>query len=203
MVYCVGLTGNIATGKSTAAEIFASFGIDVFSADKISKDLTINDPSIYNQIVNHFGDGIKLKDGQLDRRSLRDIIFSNSDERLWLEALLHPAIRHELKKKVALSTSPYCIVEIPLLIDKKAYPYLNAIVVVNSSLENQVSRVTARDHCSKEQALAVITAQPDFNLRLKQADYVLMNDSGYSELKHAIEDLHQLFITQAQDHNTK
>lgn len=194
MVYCVGLTGNIASGKTTVAEIFSSLGVDVVSADKISRDVTINNQLVYNNIVEHFGTDIILEDRQLNRKRLRDIIFSNPEERKWLEALLHPLIREKIIEQVTLSTTPYCVVEIPLLIDKIVYPYLNKILLINTSQENQITRVMARDHCSREQALAVISAQPKLNVRIQNADYVLTNDCGYSELKHAVENLHQTFI---------
>lgn len=197
MVYCVGLTGSIASGKTTAAEIFSKLGIDVFHADKISRDLTTQDPAIYNTIVNHFGD-ITLEDGQLDRRRLRDIIFSNPEEKKWLEQLLHPLIREKLKEYVASSTTPYCIIEIPLLIDKKAYPYINTILVIDSLEEEKINRVMARDKCSREQALAIILVQPDLARRLKEADHVIINDAGFSELKQSVEQLHHIFLSLAQ-----
>lgn len=119
MVYCVGLTGGIASGKSLAAEVFSELGIDIVNADNISRALTLKGQDAYTQIVAHFGSKILNEHNELNRKALRAIIFSDPKERTWLEQLLHPLIRQKIKEQVELSTTPYCIVEIPLLIDKK------------------------------------------------------------------------------------
>jgi len=93
MIYCVGLTGNIASGKSTVAQIFTDLGIDVINADHIAKELTVKNSQALKEIVTHFGIGVLNDEGQLNRRVLRELIFNNSLERLWLENLLHPLIR--------------------------------------------------------------------------------------------------------------
>lgn len=196
MVYCVGLTGGIATGKSSVADLFSSLGVDVFHADAVSRDLTSNNQSVINQIIEHFGKDIRTANGELDRRRLRDIIFSDASERNWLECLLHPLIRNKLKELVYNSKTPYCVVEIPLLIDKVAYPYFNKILVVSSYPETQIARVIARDHCTREEAVAILNAQPSMSLRLEHADEVLINDSGVDELKRSVEQLHYKFLRQ-------
>src|ERR1700733_12390645 len=116
MVFVVGLTGNIASGKSTAAKIFSDFGIQVINSDQISKELTIKDTPAYKQIVTRYGHGILLKEDELNRKRLRDIIFSQPNERFWLENLLHPLIRKRLEHLANLCTTAYCVIEIPLLL---------------------------------------------------------------------------------------
>ncbi|BCA95611.1 dephospho-CoA kinase [Legionella antarctica] len=194
MVFAVGLTGNIASGKTTAAKIFASFGVMVINADTISKELTAKKKPAYEKIIAHYGSHIVLENGELNRKLIRDIIFSNPNERKWLEALLHPLIRKHLQNKVDSCVTPYCVVEIPLLLDKKDYPYLNKILVITAPKKLQISRVMERDQCSKEQALAILSAQPDDNLRLRSADDVLINDSGLDLLKEALEKLHLKYL---------
>ncbi|HAT9655025.1 TPA: dephospho-CoA kinase, partial [Legionella pneumophila subsp. pneumophila] len=98
MVYSVGLTGNIASGKSTVAEFFSELGINVIYADKIAKELTSKNTPCYQDIISHFGSSVVLNNGELDRKRIRDIIFSNSNERLWLESLLHPVIREKIEE---------------------------------------------------------------------------------------------------------
>jgi dephospho-CoA kinase len=194
MVFAVGLTGNIASGKTTAAQIFASFGVEVIDADKVSRDLTTQNTPAYKEIIAHYGPDIVEEDGELNRKRMRDIIFSNPDERQWLENLLHPLIRKQLEERVHLCTTPYCIVEIPLLFDKKNYLYLNKVLVISAPQEQQIARVMARDHCSREQALAILSAQPDEHSRLKNADDVIINDSGLDALKHHLEKLHHQYL---------
>ena len=194
MVYSVALTGNIASGKSTAAKIFADLGIDVINADKVSKELSAKNTPSYKAMVQHFGDRVLLDNGEINRRYLRDLIFSNAKERLWLENLLHPLIREQLLQQINGCTSPYCIIEIPLNIDKVHYPYLNKILLITAPIETQIQRVIERDHCTKEQAMAILSAQPDISLRLKNADDLVCNDAGIHELTHEIEKLHTQYL---------
>lgn len=194
MVYCVGLTGNIASGKTTVAKLFADLGVEVINADLISRELSAPNELAYKHILEHFGSNLILENKELDRRALRAIIFSDSNARLWLENLLHPLIRTRLEERVRQCKSSYCIVEIPLLIDKKHYPYLNRILLVTAPEELQIERVIARDHSTKEQAIAVLAAQPDIKQRLKNADDVITNDQGLKQLKTAVNDLHQKYL---------
>ena len=196
MNFCVGLTGSIASGKSTVARFFSELGIAIISADLISRKSTEKGTSNYQKIVTHFGPTIINKeDRQLNRRRLREIIFSNPHEKTWLEQLLHPMIRQEIAKQVTESTSQYCIVEIPLLIDKKNYPYVNRILVVTSPLETQIERIINRDKCTKEQALAIIANQATLSQRLEHADDLLTNDSDTGQLKQNVEQLHYKYLS--------
>lgn len=197
MIFSVGLTGNIASGKTTVAKIFSDLGIKVLNADQISRELSSRDSTAYNKIVEHFSSSILLENKELNRRLLRDIIFNNPDERLWLENLLHPVIREELERQINLCKTDYCVVEIPLLIDRKNYPYLNRILLVTAPLEVQIERVKKRDNCSKEQALAILSAQPDMEQRLKNADDIITNDAGFDRLKKTVIDLHIKYMEEA------
>lgn len=197
MAYCVGLTGDIASGKSTAAELFSQLGIEVIHADQISKALTYKDQPSYNKIISHYGPGILNDDHELNRSKLRNIIFTNQAERRWLEDLLHPLIRQELKKRVDLSTTPYCVVEIPLLITKQTYPYINKVLLISAPLETQITRIMQRDQCSKEQAHAILATQPHMRLRMKHADDVFINDIGIDELAKVVQHLNHKYLQEA------
>jgi dephospho-CoA kinase len=197
MIYSVGLTGNIASGKSTVAELFSSLGIKIINADQVSRELTVRNSIAYKEIINRFGTELTLENGELNRRQLRDTIFANPEERAWLERLLHPLIRQRLEQQIQLCTTPYCVVEIPLLIDKKNYPYLNRILLVTAPLDIQIKRVMARDQCTEEQALAIISVQPDIDERLKYADDVIVNDSELNELKTAVMSLHFKYMSES------
>ncbi|KTD60958.1 dephospho-CoA kinase [Legionella shakespearei] len=197
MVFSVGLTGNIASGKSTVATIFAELGIHVINADQISRDLTVMGSPVLREIVNHFGSSVLSEDGTLNRKYLRELIFSHSEERAWLEQLLHPLIRKQLEEQIKNCTSAYCILEIALLTDKTNYPYLDKILLVTAPEDVQIARVMQRDHCTKEQALAILSSQPDLATRLNSADDTLVNDSGFEELKYKVEQLHQNYLAEA------
>lgn len=194
MAYCVGLTGNIASGKSTVACFFENLGIQICNADFVAKQLTLVGTEAYQEIITHFGQQIIQDDRQLNRKKLRDIIFSNPQERTWLEQLLHPKIRQQLAQEVESCASPYCIVEIPLLLNKDHYPYLQRVLLITSPLEIQIERLMRRDQCSREQALAILSTQPSNEQRLTQADDVLINKGDLQELKNEVERLHETYL---------
>ena len=196
MVFVVGLTGNIASGKTTAAKIFSGFGIEVINADQISKELTIKDTPAYKKIVAHYGVDVLLENKELDRKRLREIIFSQPSERQWLENLLHPLIREQLEDRANSCTTPYCVIEIPLLLDRKNYSYLNKILAIIAPKKLQVARVMERDQCSEAQAMAILSTQPEDSARLKIADDVIINDSGLDALQHNLEILHHQYLNQ-------
>jgi dephospho-CoA kinase len=193
MTYCVGLTGNIASGKSTVALLFNQLGAEIINADTISKQLTLKDTEAYNDIVARYGSLVMNEDGQLNRKTLRTIIFSNVKERKWLEQLLHPRIRKEIERQVTSSTAPYCIVEIPLLYDKSQFPYLHRVLLVTSPRALQIQRIIERDHCTEQHALSIIATQPSQEQRLNLADDVLINDMGLDHLKQEVEMLHEKY----------
>ncbi|KTD15676.1 dephospho-CoA kinase [Legionella gratiana] len=199
MVYCIGLTGDIASGKTTVATLFSQLGITVIHADKISRELTQKDQHIYKKIVEHYGTNILNSDKELNRSQLREIIFSDPKEREWLEHLLHPLIRQKIEEKVATCTTPYCIVEIPLLITKHNYPYIDRVLLITTPIKTQISRVMQRDQCTKEQAQAILSAQPNLNLRLKNAHDVVVNDLGIEELTTKVNNLHRRYLQLSND----
>lgn len=194
MVYCIGLTGNIASGKSTVAGFFRELGIQVLNADQISRQLTVPGTYSYKQIAHRYGSSVIGADHQLDRKKLRAIIFADIQERLWLEQLLHPQIRKQIAQEVALCTTPYCVIEIPLLMDKKHYPYLNRVLLVLSPIEVQIQRIISRDQCTEEQARAIIAAQPAVEHRKGIADDILVNEGDLEYLKREVLKLHQHYL---------
>lgn len=197
MVYCIGLTGTIASGKSTVANFFAQLGVEIINADHISKELTAKNQTATLQIIQHFGSQIELQPGELNRKKLRTLIFSNKEAKKWLEDLLHPLIRQHIEQAITRSQAPYCIIEIPILINKSFYPYLNRILVVTAPVQLQLERVSKRDNCSKEEALTVLSAQASLEEYLKGANDVLPNDSGLESLEHRIKQLHVIYLQEA------
>ncbi|WP_242602177.1 dephospho-CoA kinase [Legionella nagasakiensis] len=190
---CIGLTGNIGSGKSTVAALFAELGVDVISADNIAKKLTGQGQPAFAKIVKHFGELIKDKSGELNRRQLRAFIFNDPKERQWLENLLHPLIRQEITREVNRCQASYCIIEIPLLPDKKNYPYLDRILFIKADKETQITRLTERDQCSREEAKTILATQANISKHLEIADDILVNDGTIQQLKEQVLSLHQRY----------
>ena len=194
-MYCIGLTGTIASGKSTVAALFKSLGIDVINADHIAKTLVQPNQPALQEIIKHFGVSILTEKGELNRRHLRELIVHNVNERVWLEDLLHPLIRQQIEQDINLCKSPYCIIEIPLLTDKLAYPYLNRVLLVTADPEQQIARLMTRDNSSKEQACAILaTTQPNEDKRRAIADDYLINDGTVETLQKKVTELHNYYL---------
>lgn len=193
----IGLTGGIGSGKSTVAELFASHGIDIIDADLIAHQITAKNSPALDAIIEHFGNSMVDKEGQLNRRALRDIVFNNTNERRWLEQLLHPLIRNEMKKQIAASRSPYCICVIPLLAESKGIDYIDRALVIDCSIETQIARAKSRDNASDENIQAIIHSQSKQTERLAIADDVIKNEGSLELLKKQVDALHERYLEMA------
>ncbi len=193
-MFCVGITGNIGSGKSTAISFFDALGMSVINADKISKDLTQAGKPAFLQIRDHFGESVVNQDGELNRPLLRQLVFSDTNQRLWLEKLLHPLIRESIKEQVSRATSPYCVIEIPLLSKRADYPYLDRIVVMIADKDKQIARVMQRDNCTEADALAILSSQPSETLLKELADDLVLNDDSREKLNNKLMKLHDKYL---------
>ena len=195
--YCVGLTGSMASGKSTVAQGFADLQVPIVNADAIAKALSAPDQAAYTSIVDHFGQAVLNPDQTLNRLRMRELIFTNPSERLWLEGLLHPLIRQSIEQAVQNITAPYCVVEIPLLKDKKSYPYLNRVLLVKAQPEQQRTRLVTRDQVSEDQALLALSQQIDVETYQSLADDVIVNEGSVEQLRQQVQHWHQTYLTAA------
>jgi len=182
-MFVVGLTGGIGSGKSQVTHVFETLGIEI----------------IFEKIIDHFGINILNQDNTLNRHKLRHIIFQNSEEKKWLEQLLHPLIRIAVKEKIKHSISPYCIVEIPLLFESAQDPYktyiLNRILVVDTEEKNQLLRTQKRDNASQEHVENIIAQQISREKRLTLADDIITNNDDIETLKAKVKKLHEYYLT--------
>ncbi len=193
-MYCVGLTGNIASGKSTVASFFKKYGATIVSADEVARRITAVGQPAFQLILEHFGNQILNSRGEINRPILRNLIFADREQRLWLEKLLHPLIRNTIKEELAKSTSCYTVIEIPLLINKDDYPYLDRILFLLTEPKQQIDRIIERDKCTYQQAKAILVAQPDNFRRLKLADDIVINRGNLTGLTMKIKNLHQRYL---------
>lgn len=192
MSYVVALTGGIASGKSTVAKLFGEQNIDVIDADIIAREVVEPGMPALNAIKQHFGPDILLSDGSLNRKKLRTIIFSNPDEKHWLNQLLHPLIQQRTRQLIANSRSLWCLWVIPLLVENQLQDQANRILVVDIEPQEQRKRVCQRDNVNAQQAEAIIQSQATRAQRLAIADDIIDNSLPKDRL---IEQIQKLTMT--------
>jgi dephospho-CoA kinase len=190
----IGLTGGIASGKSTVAQRFMDLGVPVIDADVAAREVVAPGKPGLQQVIDRFGSRVVAENGELDRRALREIVFSDPDARRDLEAILHPLIRAEMDRRAAVAVGPYIVMAIPLLIEGGSRDRVDRILVVDVDEAVQLQRVMARDHCSAEQAQAILASQAPRTARLAAADDVLPNGGTVTELRQAVDALHQQYL---------
>jgi dephospho-CoA kinase len=192
----IGLTGGIGSGKTAVSDTFKSLGIDIVDADVSSRRVVEKGQPALDDIQAHFGDGILDSENNLDRTKLREIIFKNPQERVWLEKLLHPKIAEHIKDQLESSNSPYCVLVSPLLLETEQKSYCSFVLVVDVPEESQIARTAKRDGVSEEQVKNIISAQIDREKRLEQADEIIINDGSMEELKEKVIVLHTKYLSQ-------
>lgn len=192
--FTVALTGGIASGKSTVAQLFAELGAPIIDADHISHILTDVDCPTYLAIVDYFGVTILNANRSLNRKKLRAIIFENPLKKQWLENLLHPLIQERMREDISKILAPYCICVIPLLAESQHPRSYDRILVVDTTVEQQLARATLRDHITVDNAQKIIHAQADRNTRNALADDIIINNDDIAALKARVLELHQKYL---------
>ena len=193
-VFRVGLTGGIASGKSTAAKFFGALGVPILDSDQIARDVVEPGQPPLERLVARFGPSILTSDGHLDRPALRNIVFSDPKARADLEALTHPAIGAALEARSAIAGGPYQVLVIPLLVEKGLGAHVDRVVVVDCDEELQIRRLSTRDGSSPEQARAILNAQATRAARLKVADDVITNEADMSAVQSQVAALHARYL---------
>ncbi len=193
----IGLTGGIASGKTTVSNLFSKLDVPVIDTDLISRQLLeLNQPG-YQKVVEHFGDTLLNGDQQIDRRNLRRIVFNDEGEKHWLEATLHPIIfrqtRHQIEHH---EDAAYVIVVIPLLFETDFQSLVNRILVIDCRAETQIKRLMTRDGIELSLAQQMLAQQWDNDARLKLADDVIHNDDEPDmELNLQVTKMHQKYLS--------
>jgi dephospho-CoA kinase len=194
----IGLTGGIASGKSTVAGRFSELGIPVIDADESSRFVVAAGQPGREAVVARFGEDVLKADGELDRRALRQLIFADPRKRRDLEAILHPLIRADMERRAMQAVGPYVILEIPLLVEGGGRERVDRVLVVDADEATQLQRLMARDGENLEGARAILAAQTNRTIRLKAADDVLVNSGTVPDLRQAVDRLHQRYLQLAE-----
>ena len=189
----VGLTGGIASGKTTVSRLFARLGVPIIDTDVIARDVVAPGTALLQQVEQDLGPGLIGADGSLQRRPLRERVFADPDARQRLEALLHPAIRAAVARQSAQAAGPYHILVIPLLVEAQGRIPVDRVLVVDCPEQLQIQRLRARDGGSAGQAQAMLGAQTSRAARLAAADDVIVNDGDPGRLEAAVAALHQKY----------
>jgi len=193
----IGLTGGIASGKSTVCDLFSQLSVEIIDADKISHEITKNDGLAFQEILDHFGSKILGLDGELDRQKLRSIIFNDVAEKGVLENIIHPKVLNEINNNISYSTAPYLIIAVPLMIETGMHKLMDRVLLIDCSIETQVRRLIERDQCSKQQAQSIIQNQASLESKRAICDDVIVNEEGtsFDQLKTEVTKLNNFYST--------
>jgi dephospho-CoA kinase len=184
--YRVALTGGIASGKSTVADLFAALGVPVIDTDVIARQVVEPGQPALAQVVTEFGAEVLDATGRIDRRRMRERIFADPDAKRRLESILHPAIRAEMARQSLAAPGPYQVLVIPLLTEGGSRDHVDRVLLVDVPEELQVQRLMMRDGVSHGQALASLNAQATRAERLAMADDIVRNTGRVEELRDAV-----------------
>jgi dephospho-CoA kinase len=181
--YRIGLTGNIATGKSTVGQMLVDLGADLIDADRVAHTVIAPDGAAYADIVQAFGAGILSADGAIDRAKLGNIVFADAKALARLEALVHPPTIAEIERRTAASTAPVIVVEAIKLLESGMAADYDAIWVTTCPEAAQLARLTSTRHLSREDALRRIHAQPPQAGKIARADVVIATGGTLKETR--------------------
>lgn len=190
----IGLTGGIASGKSTVGQLFRELGIDVIDADQCARTVVEKGSMGLQKIVDQFGQDMLDDNGHLNRAKLREHIFSDDQARQTLNDITHPLINQEMLQQITASTSEYIVLEIPLLVEGLMRDLVSHVLVIDVQPEVQIERLTKRDKVSNIQAQAILEAQASREERLAIADFIINNNDDQRDLTPDVSKLHQTYL---------
>jgi len=193
----IGLTGGIASGKSTVCRLFAQLGTPIIDADIIARQLVEPRQEAYNEIIDIFGQDICLPNGELNRQYLRQLIFSDDGAKQQLEMILHPRIRLQLFQQSQALNTQYCILAIPLLVESKMIDLVDRILLIDIDLSLQLMRLCERDNMTVGDAQLIINSQLNRQQRLDCTDDIIFNNKSSESLIKIVDNLHAKYLSLA------
>jgi len=191
----IGLTGGVASGKTTVSDFFKGLGISVIDADVISHEVTQPDGSAFEEIISSFGSSILDENGLIDRKKMRAIIFDDASKKEMLERIIHPKVREEMFDSVSQSNDHYLIVSVPLLVETGMNQMMDRTLVVDCSEETQIERLIHRDKITLDEAKSILRNQTSRSNRLKAADDLIVNEKNVTlnELEKEVLELNERY----------
>ncbi|MED1793285.1 dephospho-CoA kinase [Brevibacillus nitrificans] len=192
MCMILGLTGGIATGKSTVTGMLRERGIPVIDADQIAREVVEPGKPAYEAIVRHFGREILLEDGQIDRKKLGEVVFSDETERQKLNAIVHPEVRRVMREEAEAAEAggaEIVFMDIPLLFESKLQHMVEKIAVVYAPADMQLARMIERDELEEEQAQKRLRAQFPIDQKKSEADFLIDNSASREETVKQVEQM--------------
>ncbi|RUO62658.1 dephospho-CoA kinase [Pseudidiomarina insulisalsae] len=199
MMWVLGLTGGIGSGKTTVSDLFAQHGIKVVDADVIARHIMDKGGKALSAVGERYGKEALLESGELNRAWLREKIFAEPDEKQWLNDLTHPLIREQILAALEAADSPYVILSAPLLVENNLTKYCNRVLVVDVSEETQRQRTLQRDNVSAEQVEQILRSQASREERLAAADDIINNEGKPDTLPAQVRELHEKYLGYAKD----
>jgi len=189
----LGVTGGIASGKSTVADMLAELGAPIIDFDRIARQIVEPDQPAFREIVDYFGDRVIGEDGALDRKRLSGIVFRHAEKRKVLEGMTHPRILSAFVRQVGkmAEANPHGIVQavIPLLFEAHLEHLVHKVLVVAVSPDTQIERLTRRDRISREDARRILDAQMPIDQKAALADFVIRNEGNLDETRKQVKAL--------------
>ncbi len=197
-MFSVGLTGGIASGKTTISDLFAELGVPIIDTDVISRQLLEPGELAFDQVCAHFGDEI-LDNNNIDRAQLRKIVFTDTRQKHWLETMLHPLIYKRSHEAIlGYSRAKYVLVVVPLLFETNFQPLVDRILVVDCPAHKQIDRLLKREQIDEPLARRMLAQQLSNTQRLAKAHDIIDNSEDDKDLKSQVANLHQTYLTLSQ-----
>lgn len=189
----IGLTGGIASGKTTVANLFAELGATIIDTDVIAREVVAPGQPALDEIADAFGAAMLRPDGSLDRSALRKVVFASPADRERLEAITHPRIRAETLRQADTAGGQYQLIVVPLLVESPLREFVDRVLVVDCPEETQLARLMARDADSEAQGRRILAAQSSRAERLAIADDVITNDGSLEDTRRQVAALHEIY----------
>ena len=191
----IGLTGGIGSGKSAASHFLSSLGITVIDADRIAFQITKLGTTFFDDILSHYGPSVLLDNGELNRKIIRDTIFSDATQKQWLEDLLHPQIRQIITDQISIASGPYVIVCIPLLTESTGITFLDRVLLIDCTQELQIQRTCKRDNISQQTVMKILQQQASRSERIAIANDIIINNGTLDDLHLKLELIHHSYLS--------
>ena len=191
----IGLTGGIASGKTTVCDLFKELSVEIIDADVISHELSKKGGAAFEEIIEAFEDEIIGDDGELDRKKLRSIVFNDNTKKKMLERIIHPKVLLSINEKIKASQSDYLIISVPLMIETGMNAMMDRVLLIDCNVETQIERIIQRDQSSREEAIKIIESQASIESKRELSDDRIINNNETSieELRLKVKEMNDFY----------